>query len=164
MKQSAKKKIEPINKTIDLLDLSKVEFDLTKFPWPYADGTVTEINCFHKFEYVPARLRIPFMEEAWRVLVAGGKMNVIACYWTSPRAIQDPSLEWPPICEQSFLYFNKGWRAQNQLPEIKADLDFSYGYQIEAETAARNTETQSFWIKHYLNTVNDIQLALVKRS
>ena len=91
-------------------------------------------------------------------------MNVLVCYWSSPRAIQDPAMEWPPICEQSFLYFNKGWRETNQLLPIKADFDFSYGYAVDAETAARNQESQSFWIKHYLNTANDLQVALTKRA
>jgi len=149
---------------IALLDLSKVEHSLTEFPWPYADGTVEEVNCIHKIEYVPGKLRARFMEELWRIMTVGAKLTVIACYWTSPRAIQDPELEWPPISEQSFLYFNKGWREANNLPAIKADFDFSYGYQIDGETAAKNTETQAFWIKHYTNAVNDLQLALVKRA
>jgi len=162
----SKKAPKPVKKnqpeTIDLLDFAKETFDPLK-PWPYADSSVKEINCFHKLEYIAGRDRVAFMEEAWRVLEAGGKMNVIVCYWTSPRSIQDPAMEWPPICEQSFLYFNKGWREQNQLPPIKADYDFSYGYAADPETASRNTETQAFWIKHYANAVNDLQVALTKR-
>jgi hypothetical protein len=148
---------------IELLDLAASGFDLTQ-RWPYADGAVKEILCVHKLEYIPGRKRVALMEEAWRVLEAGGKMNVLVCYWSSPRAIQDPAMEWPPICEQSFLYFNKGWRETNQLLPIKADFDFSYGYAVDAETAARNQESQSFWIKHYLNTANDLQVALTKRA
>jgi ubiquinone/menaquinone biosynthesis C-methylase UbiE len=146
---------------IELLDLAKI--DLTQ-PLPYADGSVKEILCAHKFEYIPGKQRVAFMEEAYRVLEVGGKMTVIACYWTSPRAVQDPALEWPPICEQSFLYFNKGWREANKLPPIKVDMDFSYGYAADQETAGRNQETQAFWIKHYLNTVLDVQVVLVKRA
>jgi len=147
---------------IDLLDLNTVKFDLTG-KWPYADKSVKEINCLHKLEYIPGKLRIPVMEEAWRVLQDAGKLNVIVAYWTSPRSIQDPLAEWPPFCEQSFLYFNKGWREQNALPPIKCDFDFTYGYQTDPEAAGRSAETQSFWVKHYLNTVLDLQLALVKR-
>lgn len=151
-------------KRTPLLDLAAAEYPLTKFPWPYGDGAVEEVNCIHKLEYIPARLRIPFMEELWRILTVGGKVNIVACYWSSPRAIQDPSAEWPPFCEQSFLYFNKGWREQNQLPAIRCDFDFTYGYQIDPETAGRSTESQAFWIKHYTNTVTDLQLVLVKRA
>lgn len=145
------------------LDLATYNGNLCKFPWAYKDASVEEVSCLHKLEYIPARLRVPFIEELWRVLIVGGKVSVIACYWSSPRAIQDPNLEWPPLCEQSFLYFNKGWRAANQLPEIKADFDFSYGYQVDPETAGRNQESQAFWLKHYNNTATDLQLVLTKR-
>jgi len=154
--------VKPPSKTIDLLDLSEAKFDLTK-QWPFAAGSVKEITCNHRLEYIPARLRIPFMEEAYRVLEVGGKLSVIVCYWSSPRAIQDPSIEWPPFVEQSFLYFNKGWREQNKLPAINADFDFSYGYNMEPEATGRNTETQAFWTKHYLNTVTDLHMFLTKR-
>ncbi len=162
--KKALKKVEPINKSVELVDLAVAKFELTAFPWPYADGTVKEIHCFHKLEYVPAKLRIPVMEEMWRVLEVGGKATIVVCYWTSPRAIQDPAAEWPPFSEQSFLYFNKGWREANQLAVIGCDFDFTYGYQVDGETAARNQEAQGFWIKHYLNTANDLQLALTKRA
>lgn len=165
--KKATKKVQPIKpQPIEQLDLATVDFDLTKFPWPYADGSVKTITCAHKMEYIPAKLRIPFMEEAWRVLEDAGTMTVIVCYWTSLRAIQDPALEWPPFCEQSFLYFNNPWRTQNQLPAVKCNFEFpgTYGYSADAETSAKNQETQTFWIKHYVNTALDVQLTLTKRG
>ncbi len=157
------KKKNEAKASIELLDLATATFNLAD-AWPHGDGSVKEINCSHKLEYIPGKQRIRLIEEAWRVLEVGGKMTVIVCYWTSPRAIQDPLLEWPPICEQSFLYFNKGWRETNQLPPIKADFDFSYGYSVDPETAGRSQETQSFWIKHYTNTATDLQVAMIKRA
>ena len=145
------------------LNLHEAKHDLAKFPWPYKDESISELTCFHRFEYIPARLRIPFMEEIFRILDKGGQASFITTYWTSPRSVQDPTCEWPPICEQSFLYFNKGWRATNQLKPIKCDFDFTYGYQVDPETAARNQESQSFWLKHYLNTATDLQVMLTKR-
>jgi hypothetical protein len=159
MKKKIQSPIIPIT-----LDLSTVTHDLLKFPWPYADASVESVSCIHKLEYIPARLRIPFMEELYRILIPSGKVTVIACYWTSPRSIQDPAVEWPPLAEQSFLYFNKGWRENNKLPPIKADFDFGYGYSVEPEVAGRNQESQAFWIKHYLNTATDLQLVLTKRG
>ena len=155
-------KAKELPKTIDLLDLATTTFDLTK-RWPYANGSVKEITCIHKLEYIPAGVRTYVMEEMHRILEPGGRVSVLVCYWTSPRSIQDPSLEWPPFCEQSFLYFNKGWREANSLPPIKCDFDFTYGYSCDPETAGRNQETQAFWIKHYLNTANDLQVVLVKK-
>jgi hypothetical protein len=154
-----KKKLE----TVTLLDLATTSFDLNK-TWPYASGSVKEIVCNHKLEYIPAKLRYGFMEEAWRVLEVGGKMTVVVCYWSSPRAIQDPALEWPPMCEQSFLFFNRGWREGQNLSKIKCDFDFGYGYQVDPETASRSTESQAFWIKHYINTAADLQITLTKRA
>jgi hypothetical protein len=146
------------------LDLSTISYSLTKLPWPYKDGSVEEISCVHKLEYIPGKLRIPFMEEIWRVLIPSGKATFITCYYTSPRAIQDPSYEWPPICEQSYLYFNKSFRNTNKLSSIKCDFDFTYGYVADPDTAARNQESQSFWIKHYIGAVLDLQVTLTKRA
>ena len=145
------------------VNLHEVKHDLTKFPWPYKSSSISELTCFHKLEYIPAKMRVPFMEEIFRILVTGGKATFLAFYWTSPRSIQDPAAEWPPLCEQSFLYFNKGWRETNGLPAIKCDFDFTYGYQADPETAARSQESQSFWLKHYLNTATDLQIVLTKR-
>jgi hypothetical protein len=161
-KQQQPKQKVPEKKQLDLLDLSKESFDLAHH-WPYENSSVKEINCFHKLEYIPGRDRVAVIEEAWRVLEVGGKLNIIVCYWTSPRSIQDPTMEWPPLCEQSFLYFNKGWREANQQPPIKADFDFTYGYQVDPEIAGKATEAQTYCIKHYVNSVLDLQLALIKK-
>lgn len=149
-------------KTIEVLDLATVKFDILD-TWPIAKNSVKEITCIHRMEYIPARSRVQFMEECWRVLEPGGKLTVIVCYWSSTRSVQDPAYEWPPYCEQSFLYFNKSFREQNKLPEINVDFDFTYGYALDPETAVRNTETQMFWAKHYNGAVADIQIALIKR-
>ena len=153
-----------LHKDADLrLNLHEVKHELTKFPWPYKDSSVSELTCIHRLEHIPARLRIPFMEEVYRILDKGASATFVTAYWTSPRSIQDPSAEWPPFCEQSFLYFNKGWRAINQLSEIKCDFDFTYGYDVDPETAARNQESQTFWLKHYNNTATDLRVVLTKR-
>jgi hypothetical protein len=155
------KKTKSTVQTIDLLDLDVDNLNIT----PARGGnSVKEIKCFHKLEYLTGPERISFMEEAWRILEVGGKLNVIVCYWTSPRSIQDPLLQWPPMSEQSFLYFNRGWREAQHLSVIKCDFDFSYGYIFDPETASKNTETQAFWMKHYTNTATDLQVALVKRA
>jgi hypothetical protein len=154
---------------VERLDLAAVEFDILKFPWPLKLESVKTIDCIHKMEYIPAARRIQFMEECWRVLIGAdrpedsGKMTVVVCYYSSTRAIQDPMIEWPPYCEQSFLYFNKGWRAVNQLTEIKCDFDFGYGLNCDPETAGRGADAQPFWVKHYLNTGLDLQVVLTKR-
>jgi SAM-dependent methyltransferase len=139
--------------------------NLLKFPWPWKANSVEEVFCSHFFEHVPNRLRIQFMDEVWRILIPEGKATFVTPYWSSPRAIQDPTHEWPPIAEQSYLYFNKKWREDNQLTHYlgKCDFDFTYGYNVDQETAAKNMETQAFHVKHYLNAVSDLQVIMTKR-
>jgi len=160
IEQKEKEKVE-----IEKLDL--IEFSteaLTSFPLNYENESVKEISCIHKLEYVPSRARIPLFEEFYRILVPEGKISIIVCYWSSPRAIQDPMYEFPTWCEQSFLYFNKDFRSTNLLPKIKCHFDFTFGYQADQEVAARSQETQSFWTKRYLNAVNDLQLVMTKKD
>lgn len=142
------------------------KIDLFKFPWPFKDGSVDELYSQQFFEHIPQNVRVPFMDECWRILKAGGKFTVIAPYWTSARAIQDPTHEWPPICEWTFLYFNKGWREQNKLTHYlgKCDFDFTFGHMMLPEWQARNDETKAFALAHYFNVASDIVVNLVKRD
>lgn len=106
------------------------------------------------------------MDELWRVLVPGGKCTFIVPYWSSARAVQDPLAAWPPLCEQSFLYFNKKFREDNKIQalyEIRCDFDFGFGYSLDNETATKADDTRPFWTKHYVNAINDLQLVVTKR-
>lgn len=142
-----------------------VVHDLTVFPWPFADASASEAWCSHYFEHVPGRLRMRWMDEVHRILVPGGKLTVICPYYTSMRAVQDPTHEWPPVCEASFLYFNAAWRQQNKLDHypVACDFDFTFGYAPAPEWANRNEEARSFAIKHYANAVMDLHVVLTKR-
>lgn len=140
------------------------KLDPMKFPWPLADGSVEEVYCAYMLNRVPAKLRPHFLDELWRVLVAAGKATIIVPYWSNARAVQDPYSEWPPIVEQSFLYFNKDWREQNKLPyKFKCDFDFQYGYTLDPETGMKTDDARPFWVKHYVNAVQDLQVVLTKR-
>ncbi len=138
--------------------------DPLSFPWPYHTGSVKEITCIGVFEYIPGKLRGKFMDEVYRVLAAEGKATFAVPYWNSARSIQDYRVEWPPLSEQSFLYFNTGWREVNGLKtDLVCDFDFTYGYGVDAETQARSEESRPFYIKHYTNCVDALQLVLTKR-
>jgi hypothetical protein len=142
--------------------------DLLKFPWPFGDASVEEVHCSHFFEHVPGLLRGKFMDELHRILIPEGKATVICPYYSSIRATQDFTHEWPPISPNTFLYFNKGWREQNKLThghyDLKCDFDFVYGYSISQAWAARNEEARQFAIAYYQNTVDDIHVTLTKRK
>ncbi len=131
--------------------------------WPIESECVEEAYCAFGFNRIPGKDRPKWMDELWRVLVPGGKATIIVPYWTSQRSIQDPLSEWPPFCEQSFLYFNRKFREDNrQYAEWKSNFDFVYGYTLDQETTLRTDDTRPFWIKHYIGAVQDLQIVLTK--
>src|SRR5436190_13596008 len=85
------------------------------FPWKIKAGSIDELTCIGVFEYIPGKLRGKFMDEVYRVLAPDGKATFTVPHWQSTRAFQDFRYEFPPLSEQSFLYFNKGWREANKL-------------------------------------------------
>src|SRR5579872_2405894 len=89
--------------------------DLLKFPWPWASDSVDEVRCSHFFEHVPGKLRGMWMDELWRVMKVGAMATIIVPAWNSPGAVQDYTHEWPPVCQESFVYFNRDARRLMQL-------------------------------------------------
>ena len=152
---------------MDLHDLPGVDVvhDLTKFPWPFKPESVEEVVSSHFLEHVPGRLRVGFFDELYRVMVSGKTATFVVPYWSSMRSVQDPTHEWPPIAETSFLYFNREWREANGLAHYlgQSDFDFSYAYLIDGMWNARNDETRMFAVRNYNNAVNDLQVTLTKR-
>lgn len=164
--RNMKKQKKAVEVSPKVLDVQKDIKDPQVYPWPLKDNSVSELTCTNVFEFVPGSDRGKFMDEVHRVLVAGGKASFAVRYWNTAPAIQDYMYAWPPLCEQSFLYFNKGWRAANGLDKrpIKCDFDFTYGYNVEPDTANRSEEVRSFNIKHYNNVVQVLQIVLSARK
>ena len=115
-----------------------------------------------------------FMNELYRILLPpreedgvkkpGGKILIVAPYYTSSRAWQDP-FTVRPISETTFLYFNKDWRVQNKLEHypINCDFDFNYGYTFHPDWNLRSEDARNFGVRHYWNVITDIQLVLTKK-
>src|SRR5262245_49044872 len=80
--------------------------DLLEFPWPFGDESVDEIYCAHFLEHVPGKQRGIFMDEVYRILKPGARATFVAPAYNHQRAVQDYTHEWPPICPNSFWYFN----------------------------------------------------------
>lgn len=148
--------------------------DLFKFPWPFKDNSVDEVFASHFFEHVPQKLRGKFMDEIYRILVPCEKENnqpikgfchFIVPYYSSMRAVQDFTHEWPPIAETSFLYFNKQWRIDNRLNHypVTCDFDFFYGYSPDPILMTKNEELRTFAFKNYINAIQDLNITLMKR-
>ena len=131
----------------------------------FQENSVDEITVEHIFHLVPGPMRGAFMDECFRILKVGGKLTISVPYYSHMRAVQDFMHAWPPVCEASFLYFNKGWREANKIDyDLHCDFDFGYGYSAEQETASKNDETRNFYIKHYVNAVTDLIATLTKRD
>ncbi len=140
--------------------------DVCKTPWPIEDDSVEEVFSSHFFEHLTGFERMPFMNELWRTMQVGAKATIITPFYSSSRAVQDPTHAWPPVCEASYLYFNKKWRDDNKLDHypIVCDFDFTCGYGIDGEVSLRAEEFQRFAVKHYINSVLDLQVVLTKRA
>lgn len=163
---------------VDIVKLPGVDIvcNLTKFPWSFESNSVDEIYCSHFIEHLDGETFIKFMDECYRIMKVGtyvenvpqqegAHITFIAPYYSSVRAIQDPTHK-QFISEQSFLYYNKKWREDNKLTHypIKSDFDFSYSYFLDPEITTWNHERQRFAIKFYNNSVSDIMIRLIKKE
>lgn len=139
--------------------------DLTVAPYPFEKESAEEIHSAHFFEHLNGAQRIVFMEECWRILKPEGKMTIITPYWSSTRAIQDPTHQWPPICEASYFYFNKKWRDDNRLTHygIKCNFEYSFQYTLDDELKTYDSKSQMIAFKHFSNAILDLHVALIKR-
>jgi len=150
---------------IDIIKTPQVDmvWDLEKYPWPIPDNCVDEAICFHYLEHVKDIMK--FMNEVYRILKTGSKITIIAPYYNSMRAWQDPT-HIRVISENTFLYYNKQWRVDNHVDHypIKADFDFSFGYLFTADWANRAEEARAFALRHYTNVADDIQVVLTKKE
>jgi predicted SAM-dependent methyltransferase len=142
--------------------------NLTEFPYPFADESVDAIFSSHFLEHLDGFERMKFFDECYRILKPSGKIRCVHPYYKSVRAIQDPTHKFPPISENSYLYWNKGWREANKLThgvyDLKSDFDFTIGYTWQDEKwANKNEETRNFAINHYFNVIADLIVDLVKK-
>lgn len=142
-----------------------VVHDLRLMPWPWDDASVSAVYCSHFLEHLSGSLRMSFMDELYRIMQPGAQATIIVPYGLSRRAVQDPTHQWPPLVEASFLYFNRGWREQNGLTHypITADFDFTYGYALSPSWAVRSQESAAFGLQQYWDVADDLHVTLTRR-
>lgn len=131
-----------------------------------AGGSVDEIASNWRMSYLDGHQRVAFMDECWRVLKPGGKLAIRVAHWSCMRAISDPYVKWPPICETSFLVFNKEWREKNGCGHylIKSDFDFAYGFSLDQQVSQRAEDYKQYAVKHLNNAILDLMVTLTKRG
>lgn len=147
-----------------------VVLDLGKAIWPWANESVAEAHSSHFLEHLTSLERIHFMNELHRVLVPGGKCKIIVPIWSSSRAYGDPTHQWPPIGEMTFLYLNRVWRATNAPhtdiswnPQgFKCDFEFGAGYSLHASIQHKSAEVQQHNVTFYKEAAQDIIATITK--
>lgn len=136
--------------------------DLESFPWPVETDSVDEAYCSHYIEHTPNLIK--FMNELYRVMKKGAICTILAPYYASIGAWQDPT-HTRAISENSFLYFDAGWRKKNRLDHypIECDFECSLAFGFVPEWVNRPEAERSFALRHYFNVAGEIQAKLRKR-
>lgn len=143
--------------------------DLFRFPW-VADGkkipneSVDYLYASHFIEHVPDW--DGFFSEAYRVLKTGGYFEVLAPYYTSVRAWQDPDHK-QAISEARFCYLNQEWLKRVHRDHFGARVNFEiyrnlWFYLWHGDYLSRDESAREFAKAHYLNVVEDVACILVK--
>jgi len=133
----------------EVLDLSK--------PWPWKDGSVSEVHSSHFLEHLTGEQRIVFFNELYRVLQKDAKATIITPHWRSGRAYGDLTHQWPPVVEFFWYYLDKNWRAANA-PHLALNCDFActWGYSLAHPWSLKNQEAQGFALQHYCEIAQDM--------
>ena len=141
-----------------------IRHDLQRRPWPFRTNSVAEVWCSHYVEHTPDL--IAFMDEIYRVLSIEGLATITAPFYTSVRAIQDPT-HLRSISAETFFYFNKAWREAANIGHynIKSDFDIIETKYILSEQWKDVTEKElNYAIWHFYNVVTDIIVTLKRRG
>src|SRR3990167_5394836 len=147
-----------------------IEANLLSFPWTFAeDNSVDEIFSSHFLEHIPHGDGyhdpfFQFMDEVYRILKPGGTARFICPYYTSVRAIQDPT-HMRSIGEPTFFYTSQKWRELNKLEHypIKCNLEtIKVDHGVSEEFTGRAQDAVAYSAMHYWNVVQDIMVTLQK--
>lgn len=150
-------------KGVDIVPGPGVDFvwDLERYPWePFEDHSCEEIHVGHYAEYTKDLVK--FMDEVWRIAANGAPVTIVAPYYTSIGAVQDP-LAARTLSETSWAYFNKEWRKQNGVEQYPIKADFSIERVIvffNPPWDKKSEEARQFAQHHYWNVVSEMLVEL----
>jgi SAM-dependent methyltransferase len=142
--------------------------NLMEFPWPFEDNSIWEMYCSHFVEHIPIQLQDGsyglnrFMEEVYRCLMPGGQITIIAPYYTSIRAWQDPT-HCRAITDVTFDYYSKGkiGGVDHYMPKCNFEI-IHRRHVLNKEFEPLGDEARLYAMRHYFNVVDDIQFMLRK--
>lgn len=138
--------------------------DLRK-PWPWADASVEEAFSSHFIEHLKPIERVHFVNELHRVLIPGGKCQVVFPHWASNRAYGDLTHQWPPMSEFWFYYLSKQWRDEYAPHNdfYACDFECTWGYSMNPAVSQRAQDYQQHAIQNFKDAIYDIVATLTKR-
>lgn len=144
---------------------------IAKEPLPFEDGSVEEVHASHFVEHLTAAERCYLMNDLFRVMKPGAKMQMIVPHWGSNRAYGDPTHQWPPIGEMWFYYLKREWRMsqaphtdKSNWPEgYDCDFEATWGYTMHPAFNTRNAEFQQFAMNYYREGAQDIVATLTRK-
>lgn len=107
---------------------------------------------------------IKFINEVYRILKPGGKVKLVAPYYTSMRAYGDPT-HVRFIGDSTFWYLNKKWIEDNRLQHygLNCDFDVKISYYISNEMTLKSEEVRNKAFLHDWNVIEDIIVELTKK-
>ena len=107
---------------------------------------------------------IKFINEVYRILKPGGKVYLVAPYWSSHRSVGDPT-HARLIADSTFWYLDKGWMEENLLKHygIECDFEVDLSYYIDNEMTLKSEPVRNKAFTHDLNTILDLIIELTKR-
>jgi len=158
-------------KGLDKSDLVGVDYvhNLMEFPWPFEDNSVYEFFCAHYVEHIPIQLLDGtyglhrFMEEVWRCLMDKGTIEIVAPYYMSQEAFQDPT-HARMITDRTFMYYNQKVTEgvlDHYMPKCNFE-EISKGKIIDPSFEAKSEEARRWAMNHYWNVVREVQYVLRK--
>lgn len=163
----------------------KHEVNLMRFPWPWPDSSVLEINCSHFVEHLPMEfvdefgnyvpcgmpgaqdLFFKFFDEVYRVLVPEGWAKIVVPCLRNNRAFQDPThRRFLPA--EAFFYLFKQFRDVNKLDHynVRCNYDGKIEPAVTPEINARSQDVQQRMFNESWNAIVDwhVHLKAVKDS
>jgi predicted SAM-dependent methyltransferase len=157
---------------VDIWDGAEIVHDLLLFPWPFDDGSVTEVVCNHFVEHIPMReiggadLLCAFMNELSRVTAPGAKVRIVHPHAHSDRAWWDPTHR-RCIPYQTWYYFDPNWLRGNGLDHYPITANFEVitieGAGVAADVLAKHHEVQAQVADRQWNIIADTVVILQRR-
>jgi hypothetical protein len=170
-------KREPGFVNVDKAGDPDLRWDLEKFPWPWQDGSASEIHLIHVLEHLGASsdVFIGVMKELYRVCEAGATIRIVVPHPRHDFYIGDPTHVRPVTPEMLQLFSkreNRRWTEMGaantplalyhdvdfQIDDVQYMLDEPYSSELKSGKLAP-AEIQAL-VRKYNNVVTEIQVTM----